>query len=239
MGDEPMNDELVRGENCRRCRELLGASLLGGAGLTTTEREELDRHLAGCPACRREEVELRETAKMLSDGGARTEADPSPDLEDRVVARVLGGSGRRSGSERYAIPAAAAIFAVFVGVGVLLAFLPDGGDPGLGDTEEISFPDAPQGIASDGAVIAHTWGTEVIMELSGLEDGEVYTVTVERRDGTTVESGTFIGTGASEIECEMNAAVLRQNARAVLISDSDGRPVMRSELEPRPASSYT
>lgn len=222
-----------------RYRELLGASLLGE--LQPEERAELARHLAGCPECRAESELLGETADRLGGGGA----EPPPDLEDRVVERVLGDAPETAPNAapsrlKYVLPAAAMLVVLIGAVAVFPSvFGFDGGTPGLGETEEISFSGSPQGVVPEGSVIAHTWGTEVVMEVSGLEDGEVYTVSVVRGDGSEVEGGTFIGVGANEIDCEMNAAVLRQDARAVLVTDSEGRQVLRSELERRPADLYT
>jgi hypothetical protein len=224
--------------NCRRYRELLGARLLGD--LEPEENAELEDHLARCPECRAEEEELRSVAELLGEPGTLPEEglDPPPDLREKVVRGAVGGTRRSSP----AIAAAAALLVVMIGVAALFALgLPNPDEaPGLGDQEPISFGSPPQGVAvADASVVAHTWGTEVFIEVSGLEEGEVYEIEVEKEDGSLVSAGTMIGVGENEIDCVLNAAVLRQNASAVVITDSKDEPVLRSELERRPASLYT
>ncbi len=77
------------------------------------------------------------------------------------------------------------------------------------------------------------------MEVEGLGDGEVYNVEIEREDGTIARGGTLIGVGQNQIDCDLNAAVLRQNAESVTITDSSGEVLVRSELADRSPSLYT
>jgi hypothetical protein len=229
----------MRNDNCRQWRELLGAYLLGQ--LEPKEKAELESHLEGCSECRAEEAELRSVAELLGETGSRPGLeeglDPPPELKEKVVERTLG-------RPRHVPPAvasaAAALLVVVIGAAALFVGLPNSdGPPGLGDEEPVSFGSPPQGITIETSVVAHTWGTELLMEAEGFETGEVYTVSIEREDGTSVPTGTFIGVGEEEIDCALNAAVLRQNATAVVITDSDGDQVLRSNLERRSPSLYT
>lgn len=226
----------MRDDRCRRCRELLGAYLLGQ--LEPEEKAELESHLEGCLECRAEEAELRSVVELLGEQGSHPgfeeSLNPSPELKEKVVERTLGRPRRVSPAV-----AAAALLVVVIGAAALLVGLPNSdAPPGLGDEEPISFGSPPPGTAIEASVVAHTWGTELLMEAEGLEAGEVYTVSIEREDGTSVPTGTFIGVGEEEIDCALNAAVLRQNATAVVIADSDGDQVLRSNLERRPPSLY-
>lgn len=233
----------TRAEEHRRYRELLGAYVLGQ--LREAEAAELESHLEGCESCRAEVAELREVAGLLpapevSRVSLETQAwSPPPDLEDRVVAAVLSeqqaeGTPRRDRS-RFVVGlgAAAAILVVAVG---LIFFLSTGqeGPPGLGEVEPIAFSESPSGVSTEAAVVAHTWGTEVDLEVEGLRPGGVYTVAIERDGGGTVSAGTFVAVEAEPVECRLNGAVLRQDARAVSVTDARGDEVLRSELEPRP-----
>src|SRR5215831_7034392 len=62
----------------------LGGYLLGG--LTARERAAFERHLAGCPACRRELDELRGMPGLL-DRAAAPVAVPA-DLESKVLGAI-------------------------------------------------------------------------------------------------------------------------------------------------------
>ncbi|MGI8538495.1 MAG: anti-sigma factor family protein [Rubrobacteraceae bacterium] len=232
-------------ENHRRYRELLGARLLGE--IEPEEESELERHLETCPECRAEEAELRSVADLLGEPGSleKEDLEPPPELKEKVVEEVFGdGRGGGDGGRRARTKAPLAAFAavaavVLVGVAAVFVGLPNSGAPGLGDEEPISFGSPPAGVTVEASVVAHTWGTELLMDAEGLEAGEVYTVSIEREDGDTVPTGTFIGVGGAKIDCALNAAVLRQNASSVVIADSDGEQILRSNLEDRPPSLYT
>ena len=49
------------------------------------------------------------------------------------------------------------------------------------------------GVQADAGLVKHTWGTELKLEATGLENGGAYTVTFTRTDGTEVAGGTFLG----------------------------------------------
>ncbi len=227
----------MRDRDHRRYRELLGAYALGQ--LDEPESSELRRHLEDCAECRAEEAGLRAVVAALPAGPVSEpspmEAEPSPGLEDRILGATDAGEDRRRARRGFAAAglAAAAVLVVTLAVAVFADLPLDTGEPGLGDVEEISFSVAPEDGAVDGAVVAHTWGTEVILEMEGLEDGEFYTVAVEPEDGEPVSAGTFIGDADLPVECVLNGAVLREDARAVSVTDSEGNVVLRSELEPR------
>ncbi|TCJ19924.1 hypothetical protein E0L93_02930 [Rubrobacter taiwanensis] len=217
--------------DCRRYRELIGAYLLGQ--LEEPERSELRRHLEGCNRCRVEVDELRAVVESLGESGVRPDESPPPDLEDRVVSRVAkrdtGGAGVRRAVAVAGIAAALVLLAV---LGVFAIVADD--EPqefGLGDEEPIEFVVAREEITVEkSVVVAHTWGTELLLEIKGLEPGEVYTVTLERADGELVPAGTFIGVGEVKVDCQLNGAVLREDARSVSITDEAGEVVLSSEL---------
>lgn len=227
----------MRVRDHRRYRELLGAHVLGHLG--EPESSELRRHLEGCAECRAEEAGLRAVVATLPTGPetdpSLAEAEPSPGLEERILAATDTGDPRRRTRRRFAAGLTAAVLVATLAVAVFVVLPTDTGPPGLGDVEEISFSVAPGDVAVDGAVVAHTWGTEVILEMEGLEDGEIYTVAVEREDGEPASAGTFIGDADLPVECILNGAVLREDAQAVSVTDSDGDVVLYSELEPRSA----
>ncbi|MGH3086483.1 MAG: zf-HC2 domain-containing protein [Rubrobacteraceae bacterium] len=226
----------------QRFRELLGAHALDPGSLDASERAELESHLGACASCRREEAELRAVVSILEEAGARYRAgleespiseEPSPELEDRIAAAVFPERGNRRRRKFVAgLAVAAALLAGAVGLGIF--FSAPQGPPGLGEEEPIAFVGEPAGVSEEAFLVAHTWGTEVVLEVEGLEPGEVYAVDLRREDGDTASAGTFVGVEDAPVECRLNGAVLRQDVRAVAIKDSEGRVVMRTDLEPRP-----
>lgn len=107
--------------NCARVRDLLPEHALGVAG---GDAAAIDRHLAGCAACRKEARELSGAAASLA--YALAPASPPPGLEDDVVATVhhaAGGGRRRPGGVRRstAVMLAAALAMVGLVGGAVLA----------------------------------------------------------------------------------------------------------------------
>jgi anti-sigma-K factor RskA len=93
-------------------RKLLGAYALDAVALE--EREALERHLAGCGACRQEVAEHRETAALLASAG-----EPAPGrVWDRIAAsleeRPVSLDDRRRGMPGRWLAAAAAAAAVAI-----------------------------------------------------------------------------------------------------------------------------
>lgn len=226
-----------------RLHELLGAAALGP--LSSAEADELARLLEVDPDARRELDELRATVAKLPPAGSGVmfEMRPAPELEERVVGAVghpsttataIAPAAARSRSRTPALVAAAAAMVVAAGFGgwALGQREPVGptGPPGtLGATEPITFTGEPRGVEVDASLVAHTWGTETVMTIDGLEQG-AYTVQVVDGDGEAVDSGTFIAPARGITDCRMIAALLREEADVIVVSDSDGDVVMSSQL---------
>lgn len=221
----------MRAEGCNRYRELLGAYVLGR--LEEDERRELERHISECPRCRAEVSELRSVTELLPlarvPEASDEEPGPPPDLEEQVVAEAESRRWRERSWSR-ALTAAAVLLLVVVGALIVFGTR-EPGQPGLGEVEPVAFSVTREDVSADAAVVAHTWGTEVLLEVEGLEAGEVYTVSIERMDGAPVPTGTFIGVRDATVDCQLNGAVLRQDARAVVVMSADGDVVLRSDLE--------
>lgn len=142
---------------------------------------------------------------------------------------------------RWLLPvAAAACLAAGIGIGALA--LPNlgaatapiaeeqPGPPGqLGALETVDFAGEPEGVRVDGALVAHTWGTETILEIDGLPAGSRYEVVVIDAAGVPHSSGSFTGSTVP-IDCRMNTATLRPDATRVEILDSTGAMVAAASL---------
>jgi predicted anti-sigma-YlaC factor YlaD len=110
--------------NCLEVRDALAEHALGVAG---PRAGEVERHLAWCAACRREERDLAQAAATL--GFALAPAEPDPSLEDRVVEavraqvapRALSVSRGRRLRRTTAVVLAAALAVAGLGWGAVMA----------------------------------------------------------------------------------------------------------------------
>lgn len=203
---------------------LLGPAALGL--LTSREQEQLDRHVADCALCREELAGLRGVAARLGDlDAASALADPPTGVADAVLGRVA--RERRRAQRLQAVVAAAA------SVAVLLAGLVTAGT--LGERAP-TVPMEAVAVSSEGDVrasanlVAHTWGVEIKLAAAGLAAGQPYTVQVTTRTGDVVGAGAFLGTGAKTLNCNLNASVLREDARSFAVLDSRGEQVLTASL---------
>ena len=227
-------------EEHRYWREMIGAFVLGR--LDEDERAALQAHLDGCAECRAEVEELWPVARALADA-APERIDPeefSPaDLIDGVIAQVdrerqfHRRRQRRRWFGRSALAAAAA--ALFVAIGFFV--LPQILAPEV-PLEPVAFSEVSPGVEAEADLIAHTWGTETRLIASGLNDGQTYRVMLRSEDGDRVPSGAFIGTGDEPVECNLNAALLREDATKLVVRAADGELVLSADLSENPQSAH-
>ncbi|MBY4227794.1 anti-sigma factor [Rhodococcus fascians] len=176
---------------------------------------------------------LRERILAATQNADNTENTVAPERSDssglQPVARPRFGV--RNGSAGLA--AAAALVGVVVGSAAVLgidAYRSEPGEPQvvvtgppgtLGAYEKISFTTSGPTVDVEGGLVAHTWGTETVLEMDGISDGGPYDVVLVDRSGVDRPSGTFLGSTVT-IECRMNAAVLRGDVAEIEIRGSDG-----------------
>jgi hypothetical protein len=102
--------------NCLAVRDRLTEHALGVLALR--DAAVVDRHLAWCAACRKESGDLHRAAVTLA--FAVAPADPSPELEDHVLASVKGAVGvhpTRGSRGRVAVAAVVAAMVAVAGLG--------------------------------------------------------------------------------------------------------------------------
>jgi hypothetical protein len=236
-------------------RGLLAAAAAGPA-LDGRERAELAALLRRSPAAAAELAELRAVVTQLEPlraSGTPWEETTSPELAARVAAvgegpvavpvRVPGQRRPERSRGRVAALALAACGLLLVGGlgGSLLRGALDGrpavqqaveGPAGtLGAVEDVPVATTSSAVTATAAVVAHTWGTETVLDMSGLAAGQTYQVVVVDEAGAAVVAGTFIGTEGT-VDCTMNAAVLRQDADRLEVLDASGAAVITSDLPP-------
>ncbi|SMH28321.1 hypothetical protein SAMN06295885_0145 [Rathayibacter oskolensis] len=218
-----------------RREELIAAALAGE--LSDVEAAELDRLRAADPTIDRELAAFGVVLADLRALGDWDEAVPSEQLRSRILAveEASPAASRtpRRGRIALAVGAAAAGLVLGAVAGPALFSLGDRPVEGpagtLGAVETIAFDDRAAGIELDGSVVAHTWGTETILEGTGFTVGESYSLVLVTDTGERLASGSFLGSAVA-IDCEMNAAVLRASVTAIEITDARGGAVAVAEL---------
>lgn len=233
------------------------AELIAGAlseDLSADERQELETMMRSDPNIVIEMNELGVTAHNLKeagpDAGSWLDDQPSPQLRERVMAatqapeteespevsdlqarRVAREPESRRRSPQYLLAAAGLVAGVLITTaGYQIAATPPSGPPGtLGAVEEVELVGEPADVEIDGALIAHTWGTETVLEVDGLEVGEGYAVVLVSDDGAEFDSGSFLGSEVL-IECRMNAAIMREDVVRLEIRHEDGDVVTGADL---------
>jgi hypothetical protein len=219
-------------EEHHRYWEQIGAFLLGK--LDGVERTAMQTHLSSCPACQAEVRELEPVVEALADAAPdRIDEDPWPprDLEELTLAPILGEihrARRRRRRFRWSALAAAAICVVVIGLAGFVGLL----EPAVA-LEPLSFSVAP-GMEVEGNLIAHAWGTEIRLVVSGLRDGQTHRVTLVSEDGERVNAGTFIGAGDKPVRGTFTAALLRKDAARLEVRTPGGELVFFAKLPEEP-----
>jgi len=211
--------------------DLLGPAALGL--LTSAEQQELNQHLPGCARCRRElegltAVAGRLSALELEDTTTLLHASLSAGAEGALaaVARANAGERRRSRSIQAVLSAAASV-AVFI-AGLLAAGAVPGGASSA-PLEAVAVT-APDGVRASADLVTHTWGVEIKLEVTGLNEGRPYTVEVTTATGQVTGAGAFLGTGEQALTCNLNTSVLRPDAQSFTVLDDTGAPVITARL---------
>ena len=168
------------------------------------------------------------TDRSAETGSADTRSADTRDADTRR-ADARPARGRRIA---LAVTAAAACLALGAVGGLALQSLgdrpPEGGPGTLGAVESIAFA-GDSALDIDAELVAHTWGTETILRGSGFAVGESYELVLVTATGVRLPSGSFLGSTA-ELDCALNAAVLRASVASIEITDESGGAVAVAEL---------
>ena len=101
-----------------------------------------------------------------------------------------------------------------------------------GPTVEAVALEAADGVTATGGLINHTWGTELLLDVTGLAEGTTYVVDYRLTDGRTVAAGSLLGVAGVVMKCRFNAAPLRAEVRRIVVRDPEGRAVVSTDLPP-------
>lgn len=236
----------MTGESHRLLREQVGAYALGQ--LSDAEFRAVYTHLQTCAACRADLDEIAPVAGLLgtvrhqldtgSSAGSGDQPEPPP-LSPELIAEVrAAGAGPRSidtaRSRRFTPPrwlpmAAASTVVALAAAGI--GFIAGAAGAGPGATgEAVSVRALDPAIQAEAGLVAHAWGTEVKLTATGFRPGTTYHVTVTSDDGRSVDAGEFIGTGDTQMRCNLNSSVLRDDAATVQVTGPDGAVVLDAAI---------
>ncbi|MGJ9411235.1 hypothetical protein ACHAAC_00860 [Aeromicrobium sp. CF4.19] len=216
-----------------RLAELLGAAAAGE--LSDAERRELDAWAGDDPAVRSECDALTGVAARVSSLTGWDHGSPSPSLEESVVAATTRPDSPPARRRSRLVLAVAAAGLVVAGAGGTVAVQsvtdqPQEGPPGtLGAYEQVAFEPASDPADIDAELVAHTWGTEAVLTVEGLEAGKTYDVYFVDEEGREVSAGAFLGSEVT-IDCRLNAAVMREEVASLRIERADGAVVRSADL---------
>ncbi len=221
---DPVNDDELLPDEVRDVIPLLGPYALGA--LDAEDRVQVEEALASSELARMLYRDVAEAAAALG------EADPAhlDDHDEPPVAleqRILAAAHRRRSTPWTAIATAAAS-AVVLAVAGLVTFSRT--DPPPVPREPVTFAAAEPFEVLQADLIPHTWGTELELLVSGVEDGVTYTVAFLDEGGDRVDAGSFLGVADRPVDCRMNAALLRDDATGVEVRDASGAIVAEAEL---------
>ncbi|GAA1915984.1 hypothetical protein GCM10009775_05560 [Microbacterium aoyamense] len=216
-----------------RIEELIAASVAGD--LTPHEQDELRRLALDHPWIEDELARLREVAVRVQ--AADIEWDDvvvTQSLRERVLGDIPARAPTSLRSRRpwatALVGAACLVLGLALGAGIpALGALPPTGPPGtLGAYEPIAVAEET-GLDIDADLVAHTWGTEAVLDIEGLTAGATYRVVFIGADGAEFPAGEMLGSTVA-IHCRLNAAVLREETVRLEIRDAGSVVVASSDL---------
>jgi hypothetical protein len=217
---------MVSGDACRAWRGELARRALGRADPDADPG--LDAHLDGCADCRSELEDLRAAA----DAAGRADPDRlpasaiAPGLADRIVERVAreAAATRQRRRHRLLVAAAAGVAAVVAAVALVLTFTGD-------DAAEALRVELTGTAEIDGSavLVGKRWGTAVMLEVSGLDEGDVYWLWLTDADDNRFVAGSFTGTGGPA-RVTLASALPADEARRIWMTDEADHVVLDAEI---------
>jgi hypothetical protein len=228
------------------CPRVADAATYVLAALSAAERTDYVEHLAGCPFCQQEVIQLAGLPGLLARSGVDRPTEPAgptgPPIEPRTpptasadpVRAALAGVRRRRARGRVFVAAG------LVAVG-LLGFMAAGtvaglrGDSGTGVVAAARLPVSMHPVGDARAVAAlqlssRPWGTEVVMRCRYLGSSEyaapVYTLVVRGVDGKSEVLARWRAIPDQDIVLAGTTDLDRRRLAGLEVREADGEVVL-------------
>jgi hypothetical protein len=122
---------------------------------------------------------------------------------------------------------AVAVAAVAAAIALVVALRPA---PVTETPRTVAFTEAPPGVTATAELHDWGWGTQLYLEIDGLEADQRLAVWLERPDGTRVPAGSFLATDG-ELHMMLGAGANSTDAVALGVSDAQGTTLLLAPLE--------
>ena len=204
-------------------RRWTAAYVLGA--LAPDERSELEAHLAGCEACRDEVATFAALPGLL----ARVEREEMVAGVDEAVESAIAERARhevtrlRVSRQRWRLAAAGAA-AVAAASLLWVVVTPEDDDPAATASRDASALVIDQSVVAEAALstAARAWGTEIMLELSGLPERDGYLLWAVDSGGGWHVAATWGPTPSGDARLTGSTAVAATDLDRVLVT-SDSR----------------
>jgi hypothetical protein len=215
----------------RGVRELLGAYVL--EMLEPDQRTAVSAHLDGCAECRAELDFVAPAAELLPLATPDRVSEypaPPPELGERILAGVRAERAPSVRARRARQLVASYVVAVLMGVGAGVAAAHAAFAPEQAPLEGVATNVHDGRVDAEAELIPHTWGVEIRLTGAGFEEGRTYQATLFDAQGAAHPAGEFVGVGGEPMVCNLNSALLRDDAVGFEITDESGEPVVSSSF---------
>ncbi|MDH6455323.1 MULTISPECIES: hypothetical protein [unclassified Streptomyces] len=207
---------------CTAIREEVTELLLLGKPLPAP----LARHVASCEGCSEEAEGVRRVVRTFERADSLRVPSALPDA-GRTSAGVPSRkrvpiSRRMAAGVSSLVLAACAAFVTIVATS--------------GNDSHTSV--AAIQVAQDGEMIAHPWGTEIPVSLSGMRDGTTYRFMTGNARGDRVQAGSVQPSGQSDgpMRVHLTTAMRKDTITMVYVQDADGQFVAQAAVGPHRSS---
>ena len=208
---------------CQDARENAAADLLTGQPLTP----EIDEHVSTCSECRREVEQLRSVVALLE------LAPPSSTTEspgDLLLHRTLARATKERKRRRALVVIAAAAAALILVPGVawrLSGDTSDGGQTQVATALRAVASDPDTGVSGTAQVRPSVTGSELTVEVKGVQSGTKCTLVVVDRNGarSVADSWTADYYGAASVTTQTSVPVA-QISHLELVDASADNPLL-------------